>query len=149
MERRTIDGKQRLERICFVAMPVGAESIETDQTFSYIIKPALEEFGYAAVRADHIVHAGLITEQIVKFLLDSPLVIADITGRNPNVMYELGVRQATNKPLILMSEQSTPIPFDISTTRVILYDSSIESMNRARQHLNTGMAQKQSLRVVK
>lgn len=61
---------------------------------------------------------GHIAEQIAK----SRLVIANISGRNPNVFYELGMAHALGKPVIIVSESLSDIPFDINSSRILAFD---------------------------
>jgi len=86
------------KKSCFVIAPIGQEESETrnrsDLVLKHIIKPAAEECGYKAVRADEISEPGIITTQVIQRLIDDDLVIADLTERNPNVFYELAIRHA-------------------------------------------------------
>jgi hypothetical protein len=69
--------------------------------------------------------AGMIGTDVIQHLYDAPLVIADLTGTNPNVYYELAVRHGYKKPVVQMVDRaSLPLPFDIQTTRTIIYDTS-------------------------
>lgn len=71
------------------------------------------------MRADQISKSGLITTQIINQIIECPLVIADLTGANPNVFYELAIRHATGKPYIQLIEQGHRLPFDIGGVRTI------------------------------
>lgn len=127
-------------KACFVVTPIGAEGSETrrrsDQVLRFIIEPVLEEFGYGVERADRISQPGIITNQVVDRLLDSDLVIADLTDRNPNVFYELGIRHATRKPVITIIEQGELIPFDVSQSRTIMFNyRDLESVDRCKSEL--------------
>ncbi|MGW3425360.1 hypothetical protein [Streptomyces phaeochromogenes] len=125
-------------RTCFVVGPIGdpyamhgspeREAYEHHLgIFEQVIAPACERYGIAAVRADGIAHAGDINEQICRHVIESDLVIADVSGGNPNVMYELGLRHITGKPTIHIGEAGQ-LPFDIASIRTIRYQ-------RARSHL--------------
>ena len=76
------------KKICFVIAPIGEPESDTrkrsDQVLQYIIRPAVESFGYKAVRADKIADPGIITNQIIRHIINDPLVIADLTGQNAN-----------------------------------------------------------------
>lgn len=108
---------------CFVIAPIGDEESETrkrsDKILDYIIVPAVAECGYKATRADKISEPGMITSQVIQHIVDDPLVIADLTGRNPNVFYELAIRHALRKPFIQIIEKGEQIPFDVAGTRTI------------------------------
>ena len=87
------------------------------------IRPAAEECGYEAVRADEINEPGIITSQVIQRVVDEPLVIADLTERNPNVFYELAVRHATRKPLVQIINKGESLPFDVAVTRTVFVDT--------------------------
>ncbi len=114
------------EKICFVIAPIGENGSETrersDLVLDHIIQPAVESFGYKAVRADNIDRPGIITTQVIQYVLDAHLVIADLTERNPNVFYELAIRHITRKPFIQIMQEGEGIPFDIAATRIIPVD---------------------------
>ena len=111
------------EKACFVICPIGDEDTpirkRSDQIFKHIIDPVVREYGYKCLRADHIPSPGLITSQVIEYLINSDLVIADLSGRNPNVFYELAIRHAIQKPFIQLIERGDNIPFDISGLRTI------------------------------
>lgn len=128
------------KKTCFVISPIGKDGSETrkkmDLAYNHIIRPVVEEAGYEPIRADHIKESGLITRQIVDRLLNSDLVIADLTNENPNVYYELAIRHVADKPVIhMISPIDAYIPFDISIMRTIKYDLDIESGLVARTTL--------------
>ncbi|OVE83970.1 hypothetical protein B2G88_16325 [Natronolimnobius baerhuensis] len=101
-----------------------------------MIKPAVEQYGYDPIRADHIAEPGIITSQIIEHVVESPLVIADLTGSNANVFYELAVRHAHQKPLIQLISKDDEIPFDVAGTRIIQIDlSDIESVENTKTEI--------------
>jgi DNA-binding transcriptional ArsR family regulator len=85
------------------------------------VRKVLEPRGYFVVRADEIDDEGLITNQIIEHLLEDELVIADLSGRNPNVFYEVAVRHAARRPIIHLITAGEQIPFDVSNMRAIQY----------------------------
>lgn len=105
-------------RLCFVMMPFGPKS---DEVYRNIIAPAVQAQGLASVRADELSTPGFILEQIRSAIQQSRICIADLTGSNPNVFYEIGLAESLKKPLILMAEQGTKLPFDLAHQRVLLY----------------------------
>lgn len=111
---------------CFVISPIGEEGsairYKSDTAFNRIVRPVVEACGYDAVRADQISRSGQITIQILQGIVDSALAVADLTDRNPNVFYELALRHATRKPVILMMETGQTIPFDLANQRTIFYN---------------------------
>ena len=114
------------KKTCFVIAPIGEPDSSTrrrsDQLLRHIIRPAVEAKGYTAIRADDISEPGIITSQVIQHVVDDPLVIADLTERNPNVFYELAVRHAIRKPFIQMINKGETIPFDVAATRTIIVD---------------------------
>jgi hypothetical protein len=128
------------EKICFVIAPIGEEGSEirrrSDQVLTHIITPAAKECGYRAVRADTISKPGMITSQVIQHLVEDPLVIADLTGRNPNVFYELAVRHAVRKPCVQIIQIGDQIPFDVSQSRTIQVDHhDLDSVAHCKEEL--------------
>lgn len=126
--------------ICFVIAPIGLEGSEirkrSDQVLKHVIRPAAKECGYTSVRADEISEPGLITSQVIQHIIDDPLVIADLTGRNPNVFYELAVRHAMKKPVVQIIQSDEPLPFDVAATRTIQVDhKDLDSVARAKEEI--------------
>ena len=113
-------------KTCFVISPIDKEGSwirkRSDQLFEVVIKPAVEKFGYNLVRADLIPEPGFITSQIIERLLESDLVVADLSFRNPNVYYELGIRHRSNKHVIQIVDSAESIPFDVHGMRTIKVD---------------------------
>lgn len=106
---------------CFVISPFGAPF---DTYFTHVIKPAVESCGLYAMRGDSLYRPTTIVDDIWKGIQDSKLLVAELTGRNPNVFYELGLAHAISKPVILLSESIEDVPFDLRAIRVLLYDKS-------------------------
>ena len=113
-------------KTCFVIAPIGEPESDTrkrsDQILRHIIRPAVEAKGYTAIRADEISEPGIITSQVIQHVVDDPLVVADLTERNPNVFYELAVRHAIRKPFIQIIDKGESIPFDVASTRTAFVD---------------------------
>jgi len=113
-------------KTCFIISPIGEQSSETrkrsDSILKYVIDPAAYESGYETIRADQISEPGMITSKIINHIVNDPLVIADLTGHNPNVFYELAIRHAIKKPLIQIMKKGEKIPFDIAGMKTIFVD---------------------------
>jgi hypothetical protein len=111
---------------CFVICPIGQPGTETrkraDDLFEYLIEPVVGPRGYHAERADKLNQTGIITTQIVQHLVEDDLVIADLTGHNPNVFYELAIRHVTQKTVIPIIASDEDIPFDVKPVRTITID---------------------------
>jgi len=116
-----------------LSAPIGKrgskERIHADALFNKIIKPAFASLkkSFHVVRADHINTPGMIDSQIITHLIEARLVIADLTTRNPNAFYELGVRHMANKPVIHLYKLGERIPADVSLFRAveISYSSAV------------------------
>lgn len=114
---------------CFIIMPISdQESYEKghfSRVYQHLIKPACESAGFEAVRADDEIKTNYIVVDIIKKILDSDIVICDLSAKNPNVLYELGIRQAFNKKSILIKDKKTNRIFDIQGIRTIDYDENL------------------------
>ncbi len=89
---------------------------------SQVIRIAVENSNHQLIRMDELFSTGNITDQIHDEIKKADLVIADISEKNPNVMYELGFAQSLKKPVLPISRKGENIPFDIASIRVLIYD---------------------------
>jgi hypothetical protein len=116
----------KVAKTVFVLMPFREDF---DDVYS-VIKDAVSDVSKSAgiaircLRADEISTPGLITDQIIEGIGDADLLIADLTGSNPNVMYELGYAHALNKPVIILNQDVLKSPFDVKAFRQVPYDRS-------------------------
>jgi hypothetical protein len=108
------------------------------QVWDYIIQPACSNFGITPVRSDQIATPGEITDQVFRHLRDDDVVIADVTGGNPNVMYELGLRHTVDKPTIQIGETER-LPFDIHAIRTIRFQRTETGLVEAREALRAAI----------
>lgn len=99
------------------------------RVYDYIIKPACELAGFKPIRADDVINTNYIALDIVKKIIESDMAICDLSARNPNVLYELGIRQAFNKPVSLIKDTKTSRIFDIQGFRDIVYDENLRIDN--------------------
>jgi hypothetical protein len=112
--------KVKQEDTCFVMMPF-ADPI--GQYYSIVYKPAIEKAGLTPIRADdEIFSTGKIIDQIWKGINSAKVLVAELTARNANVFYELGLAHALQKPVVLVSSNEEDVPFDLHHIRVIYYD---------------------------
>jgi hypothetical protein len=113
---------------CFYITPIGNEGSEqrqhADLFMGSLIEPALQEFGMKLVRADQIGEPGLITAQVIEHIVQSPLVIADLSYHNPNVFYELALRHTVRRPIVQVIRSTDRIPFDLQPFRTITIDNT-------------------------
>jgi hypothetical protein len=122
----TAPGTEQAKKSCFAIAPIGSNDSETrkrsDKVLRHIFKKALED-KYKVERGDEIDEPGMITSQVLRAVQDAHLVVADLTEHNPNVLYELAVRHALEKPIIHVIEpRLSKIPFDIGGFRTIEFD---------------------------
>lgn len=114
---------------CFVIMPIadthGYESGHFSRVYEHLLKPSIIQAGYQPIRADDTVKTDYIVVGIIELIVESEMVICDLSARNPNVMYELGIRHAFNKPVALIKDKKTDKVFDIQGLRYIEYDETL------------------------
>lgn len=107
--------------ICFVIMPFGGYF---DNYYQMCYAPAIQECGLLAHRADDMYRPSTIVDDIWVYTQKAKIILADITGKNPNVFYELGLAHALAKPAILITESIEDVPFDLRSLRIIERDKN-------------------------
>ena len=121
-----------LKSTAFVIMPFADEF---DDIYNDFLYTTLTESGYEVSRADDIQGSQNILRDIVTQLANSNIVIADLSGSNPNVYYELGIAHAFRKPVILLTQNVDELPFDLRGYRVIDYTPRFSDIARAKDKL--------------
>jgi len=106
---------------CFTIMPFGGWF---DDYYADIFCPAIQNAGLSPRRADDLYRPSAIVHDIWAYTRSCRLVLADLTGKNPNVFYELGLAHAIAKPAVLVTESMADVPFDLRALRVIEYDKN-------------------------
>jgi hypothetical protein len=105
---------------CFVMQPFASPH---GDYYEKIFKPAIDKTGLKPVRADaDIFGTGKIIDQIWRGINAATVLVAELTTRNANVLYELGLAHALKKPVVLVSSNQPDVPFDLHHIRVIYYD---------------------------
>lgn len=127
-------------KVCFFITPIGDEKTpareRADQMLEFILRPVLGPKGYKVVRADEISELGHVNRQVIEHLVETPLVVADLTSQNPNVFYELAIRHCFQKPVIHMIQVGEKIPFDVAHLRTIVFDiTNIRSVEKCKVDL--------------
>jgi len=146
-ERTLVKDKKKT---CFVIMPFGDLRVDPqfaarqDSIYSKWIKPTVEsitnprdpDYPFVCHRADRDMRPGEIIVDILEALTTFDIVIADLSGKNPNVFYELGVRHAVSNNTILIADDLSAIPFDLRGLRTIVYSYDPDGMLRLRDSLS-------------
>lgn len=127
-----------LEEECFFITPIGEEGSDirrrSDGVLKYIVGRAATEVGLEAVRVDQLADPGQINLQVVDHVLNAKAAVADLTGSNANVFYEVAIRHTARLPLVLIAEKGSVLPFDIANMRTIFFDhTDLASADECRQ----------------
>ena len=127
---------------CFIIMPIsdqdGYDKGHFNRVYEHLIKPACIKAGFKPIRADEEVKTNYIVVDIIRKILDSEMVLCDLSAKNPNVLYELGLRQAFNRKVVLIKDKKTNRIFDIQGLRTIDYDENlrIDEVNKSIDQLS-------------
>jgi hypothetical protein len=109
------------QKQCFIVMPF---SLEWSDDVHRIVSQVCHRAGIRPVRGDDLFTPTDILDDIWQSINDADFVVADITGRNANVLYELGIAHTLAKPVLILSRTADDIPIDLSSRRIILYGDS-------------------------
>ena len=116
--------KSATKKVCGVVMPIsecdGCSRTHWDEVFE-IITSVAEEKGFEARIVSDTEESNLIHKEILSNVYNNDIIICDISGHNPNVFFELGIRMATQKPTIIVKDDKTICPFDIGANKYIPY----------------------------
>ena len=128
------------QKKCFVIMPFGKqgtpEHTHNTKIYELMIKPVVKACGYEPIRSDELPRPGSITRDIIQLLLNADLVIADLSGKNASVFYELGVRHTLFRcGTIAVVPKGEGLPFDIKDYRVVYYSSELDEPQEFKKEL--------------
>ncbi|MFJ3406729.1 hypothetical protein [Promicromonospora sp. NPDC090134] len=133
---------------CFIAMPIttrhdevavyGGDQNHWAHVMGSFFEKAIRQAGFEPIRP-RVIGANLIHGEIIRNLSTADLVLVDLSSHNPNVFFELGVRTSINKPIALVCDEHTALPFDISGINTFEYDSKLPLWENDRQQ--TDLAQ--------
>lgn len=127
MENKGIEETHEKEK-CFVIMPISDQGDypkgHFQKVYEQIFVPAIKDAGYEAFRVDEDNMSTPIVEKIFRAIQECPMAVCDLSNRNPNVLYELGIRQAYDKPVVLVQDDKTERIFDVSGINTVPYKST-------------------------
>lgn len=116
----------------FVLMPFDDEF---DDVFEHLIKTPLEAMGYSVRRADSLFNQQQILKDVIRGIADAAVVIADVTGLNGNVLYELGLAHAMGKRTVMITQRLDELPFDLRPYRANEYSTRFNRADELSQLL--------------
>ncbi|OCA99399.1 hypothetical protein [Clostridium beijerinckii] len=126
---KEIEDKKKDDLECFVIMPIsdqdGYNKGHFKRVYEDIFIPAIQKSGFKPYRADDAKSSSVIHTAILRRLLEAPMAICDLSSRNPNVLYELGIRQAFDKPVVLVGDDDPSKIFDIGNINTYVYRKSL------------------------
>lgn len=139
-----VEKKSNMRKTCFIVAPIGSEGSEVRRAIEglldAVLRPVLEELhGYHVEIAHKISASGSISDQIMNFLLEADLVVVDLTGLNPNVMYELAIRHCIGLPLVVIARDGTSLPFDVVQERTIFYHNDMHGVVDLKDRLDNAV----------
>ncbi|MDQ1183148.1 hypothetical protein [Agrobacterium larrymoorei] len=130
--------EEKIDRVdapktCFVIMPIsdvdGYPAGHFNEVYKQLIEPAVTSAGYACSLATTSNSAHMIQLEVVTKVATADLCICDLSNNNPNVLFEYGIRQAFDKPTVLIKDDKTRRIFDLSGFRDIEYDHTLRIAN--------------------
>jgi len=120
------------KNLCFVIMPFS--ETWSERVYLKLIRPAVEGIKLQCLRADNL-SGPIVIEDIWIKINQSAFIIADVTNKNPNVMYELGIVHAIGKPAILITQDISQIPFDFTHLRHYEYKDNLDGFEKLSKEL--------------
>ena len=105
---------------CFIIMPFGKQDLE--ELYREFIAPTLQECKVDCTRGDDIFGSNVVMEDVREGIQSADLIVADLTGQNPNVFYEVGIAHTLDKRVLLLSSSIEDVPFDLRHRRILLYE---------------------------
>lgn len=118
------DKKEEENLLCGLVMPISSIDGCDEQHWvdvKGVLTEAIEKAGFKANLVSHADDSGVIQKRIIQNLYDNPIVVCDVSCKNPNVMFELGMRLAFDKPTIIIKDEITNYSFDTSQIEHITY----------------------------
>jgi hypothetical protein len=110
--------------MCGIVMPIseidGCNELHWKEVYS-IVSQSIDKTGFKPNLVSNSDDVGVIQKRIIQNLYDNPIVVCDVSGKNPNVMFELGIRLAFDKPTIIIKDDKTQYSFDTSPIEHLEY----------------------------
>lgn len=131
--RKALPSDLAKEKSLFVIMPF---SQDFNDVWIGGIQTAAKSSGFHPIRVDTIARSANITDDIVESIKSCRITIVDVTGNNPNVMFELGYVMALSKPYVIISQSVEFLPFDIRNIRTIVYSNTWSGIEELKGKLN-------------
>jgi hypothetical protein len=129
------------DKKCFVIMPIlepgTVEHTEYRALYDTVIRPPVVEAGYEVIRADDVTRGGAINADIIERLATADLVVADLSGLNPNVFYELGIRHSLRRhgTIMIINTARSAKPFDLQAYRMVEFSPDLLGYEKLREAL--------------
>jgi hypothetical protein len=120
------------KKLCFVLMPFDKRY---DSIYRDVILPVTDELGFGAIRSDDIFDVKPIMRDIWENINTAKFLIAVLSGKNPNVFYELGLSHSIGKLVILLSDRIRDVPFDLRHLRIVTYDTKKVNAEKLKKSL--------------
>ncbi|WIE55395.1 hypothetical protein [Curtobacterium sp. MCBD17_003] len=148
-KRKSAVDTGELPKTVFFVTPIGKAGTEGHRraklVLDYIVKKAFPAPEWKVIRADDEESPDSISTQVIKRIYESDLIVADLSGHNPNVFYELAVAHGYERPVLHMITTGEAMPFDIADQRAIFYelenpesvDTAISSLRSSQEWLTT------------
>jgi hypothetical protein len=128
----------RQRKKCFIIMPFGAETLQI--VFEDFVRPVIEgKCDLDCERGDDVFGSNVIVNDIRDSIERADIVVADLTGKNPNVFYEVGICHTLDKPVLLMAQSIDDVPFDLRHRRVLLYEYSPRGCKKLEKALHENL----------
>ncbi|MEQ9039974.1 MAG: hypothetical protein RIE24_16615 [Silicimonas sp.] len=149
-KERSVEADARPRRNTFLSeLGIETSNVAVDPKYVFVLTPFLESeknvyalvvrvlsaYGLRVSRGDELQASGEILPHIVENILRARLVIANVEGRNPNVMYELGIAHALGKDVVLIAGSQDNVPFDLRNKRIILYSNPTQLSEGLRRSI--------------
>lgn len=141
MAEKQSDSKATELPVCGIIMPISGipETVYTEEHWGKVkdlIERAAKNAGFRPQMVYESESTSIIQKNIITSIYYNEIIVCDVSGRNPNVMFELGIRLCVNKPVVIIKDTDTSYPFDIATIKYIEYPTCLE-FHKTLSFINT------------